>query len=148
MLSNFLFVFHAMCRAYMQRVGIEMCSVERGVVQNKADNSQRAHMQVQWVPFLNEMHVLGRVGYDLASESADFHFVWHDTDRTLFVRQPYRWLVCEEEYEEHKERFVCVEIDHVGAVPYYRYPHTKDGTTLIEILKVLFREMPCRIMLL
>jgi hypothetical protein len=100
-----------------------------------------------------EVRVLGRVGYDLDSESADFHFTWNEGENMIIVHSPYRWLAFEAEAAAHRERFECISEEaqqrlHTGAVPYYRFPHTKDGTTLIEILEVLFEGLPQRIVLL
>jgi hypothetical protein len=129
------------------------CTVERG---QRAGDAGIVHIQVQWVPFFDEVRVLGRVGYDLDSESADFHFAWNAGSEMLIVYPPYRWLMKEEEAIAYRNSFECVNEAsqqqlYGGAVPYYRFPHTKDGTTLIEILEVLFEGhggVPQRIVLL
>jgi hypothetical protein len=126
------------------------CRVEQFVLEGGID-ADRVHVHAQWVPVLDSMHVLGRVGYDLVSESADFHFEWHENSRVLMVHPPYRWLKYDTEYEAYGDRFAYMHEEHIGGVPYYRFPRSKDGTTLIEILEVLFAGkggIPQRIVLL
>jgi hypothetical protein len=118
---------------------------------NAGVDADRVFVQAQWIPFFDSVHILGRVGYDLVSESADFHFVWHEGSRALMVHPPYRWLQHDSEYEAHQDKFAYLNEEDIGNVPYYRFPRTKDGTTLIEILEVLFARrggLPKRIVLL
>jgi hypothetical protein len=116
------------------------CTVERGRVLNAQEETYPVHIQAQWIPFFDEFHVLGRVGYDLESESADFHFTWHPFERILRVHPPYRWVESSE--ETYRELFVyqagADQHRSSNAMPYYRYPRTKDGVTLVEILETLF----------
>jgi hypothetical protein len=126
------------------------CNVQRFALEGGID-ADTVYVQVQWVPFFDTMHVLGRVGYDLVSESADFHFEWHAGPRVLMVHPPYRWLKYDTEYEIYGDRFAYINEQDIGRVPYYRFPRSKDGTTLIEILEVLFASrggLPQRIVLL
>lgn len=125
------------------------CTVENYEIPTE-DDADRIYVQAQWIPFFDTVHILGRVGYDLESESADFHFVWNEGPRTLTVHPPYRWLDGSG-YDAYTERFAYYTEKHIGNMPYYRFPRTKEGTTLIEILEVLFRErggLPRRILLL
>ncbi len=126
------------------------CRVEEFALEGGID-ADCVHVHAQWVPVLDTVHVLGRVGYDLASESADFHFEWHEGPRVLMVHPPFRWLKYDTEYEIYGDRFAYINEQDIGRVPYYRFPRSKDGTTLIEILEVLFANrggIPRRIVLL
>lgn len=126
----------------METIQTIQCDVRRGFLEGGVDCGG-VHIQTCWVPFFDGVEVLGRVGYDLDTESADFHLTWHAASQMVVVHSPYRWLECEEQALAYRERMECRREEdrqrlYTGAVPYYRFPHTKDGTTLIEILEVLF----------
>lgn len=137
----------------METVQQMACTVERGEIPGGPE-AYPVYVQAHWMPFFDCFHILGRAGYDLESESADFHFAWYEETRTLLVYHPYRWIVYEPEYMLHRGRFEYIREEDAmrqNAVPYYRFPHTKDGTTLLEILGVLFQArggLPQRIVLL
>lgn len=95
----------------------------------------------------------GMAGFDRLYENAPFRWVWKTREKTLIVtdwkrreRVPAAVFGCYAEkifYMRDGKIVTCVDAEEdVGCLPYYRYPRTKDGPKIPELVAHVLGLLP------
>ncbi len=106
----------------------------------------------------NILHIYGTVGY--SADTKDLEFIYDKIGNNIYVNNTYRLLDCDFEYNLFKNTFeICYdkywkienetlneiiieeqyEKNDDDAIPYMRYPRTKDGLTIPRIIYNVFK---------
>jgi hypothetical protein len=103
-----------------------------------------------FVPHFNAGHyfIIGECGFDLVCEKSKFFFEYVEETDTVTVKD-YRLTTCEPEvsarYNLHIQ-YGRPRDDDVLVIPWKRFPRTKDGVSVPQLIERIFGRIP-RIML-
>lgn len=105
-----------------------------------------------FVPHFTEKRfiIIGECGFDKEYEKCNFSFDYDQESDTVYVRD-YRTAVCGMEeyirYESHI-KFKTQKTEDTCSLPWIRFPRTKDGVHIPQLIARIFDRMPGTIMFL
>lgn len=103
-----------------------------------------------FVPHFNAGHffIIGECGFDKVCEKSEFFFEYVEETDTVTVKD-YRLTTCEPEvsarYNLHI-RYGRPRDDEILVIPWKRFPRTKDGVSVPQLIERIFGRIP-RVML-
>ena len=99
-----------------------------------------------FVPHFNTGHffIIGECGFDLVCEKSKFFFEYAEETDTVFIKD-YRLTTCEPEiyaqYDLHIE-YGTSRKDEIIVIPWKRFPRTKDGVSVPQLIDRIFGRIP------
>ncbi len=91
----------------------------------------------------NEYYVLIETGFDIYYEQKTFTCIYDSNRKTVTVQEQYRSVYDPESYEKYKSRIYYMNREMVkngkDGVPYIRFPRTKDGVTIPQLIDAIFQ---------
>ena len=94
--------------------------------------------------------IIGECGFDKQCEKSDFMFDYDEESDTVFIRN-YRTTVCNEEqytrFDTHIQ-YKTPRTDDLIVIPWIRFPRTKDGVSVPQLIERIFGRIPKAMMFL
>ena len=94
--------------------------------------------------------IIGECGFDKEYEKSNFFFEYDAESDTVFITD-YRTAICNPEecarFDLHIQ-FKTPRTDGLTVVPWIRYPRTKDGVSIPQLIERIFGRIPKVIMFL
>ena len=88
--------------------------------------------------------IIGECGFDLTCEKSNFSFDYAEETDTVTIRE-YRLTVCEPEmyarYDMHI-KYGTQRKDEIIVIPWKRFPRTKDGVSIPQLIERIFGRIP------
>ena len=88
--------------------------------------------------------IIGECGFDKQCEKSDFMFDYDEESDTIFIRN-YRTTVCNEEqyirFDTHI-KYKTPRTDDLIVIPWIRFPRTKDGVSVPQLIERIFGRIP------
>ena len=99
--------------------------------------------------FSNHIDVIGEAGFDKQQEKDEFRFVYYpDEDRVVFPNR-YRFTVVDAEvYDKYKNHVEFKNPYNTPCLPWIRYPRTKDGILIPQLIERIFGKIPSKMVFL
>ena len=96
--------------------------------------------------------IIGECGFDKECEKSDFIFDYDEESDTVFIRN-YRVTVCDEKeyirFDTHiKYKTPRKDEDEIYVIPWIRFPRTKDGVSVPQLIERIFGRIPKEMMFL
>ena len=95
--------------------------------------------------------IIGECGFDVKYEKKEFNFKYNIETDTIYVPQIYRITTCSEkiynrylehiDYDEHNTLKTVKE----NTIPWIRFPRTKDGIIVPELIEKILGRIPNKI---
>ena len=100
--------------------------------------------------FSNHIDVIGEAGFDKQREKDEFRFVYYpDEDRVVFPSRSYRVTVVDTAvYDKYKNNVELKNTDNIPSLPWIRYPRTKDGILIPQLIERIFGKIPAKMVFL
>jgi hypothetical protein len=116
---------------------------------NEASGEYDLFYWANFIPHFNgyEIKIIGECGFDTIYEKKEFIFNYHTETDTIIVHQPYRITTCSDELFNRYEKNIYYNDNTVeGArLPWIRFPRTKDGVMLPELIEKIMGKIPNKI---
>ena len=91
-----------------------------------------------------EFFIIGECGFDKECEKSKFFFEYHEDTDTVTVKD-YRITTCNpEEYTRYDLhiKYKTPRQDDILVIPWKRFPRTKDGVSLPQLIERIFGRIP------
>ena len=117
---------------------------------NELDSDYNLFYWANFVPHFKAGHffIIGECGFDLMHEKSKFFFEYVEETDTVTVKD-YRLTTCEPEvsarYNLHIQ-YGRPRDDEILVIPWKRFPRTKDGVSVPQLIERIFGRIP-RVML-
>ena len=117
---------------------------------NELNSDYNLFYWANFVPHFNAGHffIIGECGFDRVHEKSKFFFEYVEETDTVTVKE-YRLTTCEPEvnarYDLHI-RYATSRTDEILVIPWKRFPRTKDGVSVPQLIERIFGRIP-RVML-
>jgi hypothetical protein len=100
--------------------------------------------------FSNNIDVIGEAGFDKEHEKDEFRFKYYpDEDLVVFPGGAYRVTVVDTEiYDKYKNNVEFKNPENTPRLPWIRYPRTKDGILIPQLIERIFGKIPAKIVFL
>jgi hypothetical protein len=88
--------------------------------------------------------IIGECGFDKEYEKSKFFFEYEEASDTVFITN-YRTAICNpEEFERFNAhiQFKTPRSDGLVAIPWIRFPRTKDGVSIPQLIERVFGRIP------
>lgn len=99
-----------------------------------------------FVPYFtpNKFIIIGECGFDKEYEKDNFLFIYDEEIDTVTIKN-YRTAICEvEEYARYEShiKFATQRNDDMCSMPWIRFPRTKDGVPIPQLIERIFDRIP------
>lgn len=92
----------------------------------------------------SQFFIIGECGFDLTCEKSKFFFEYEEESDTVYVKD-YRLTTCEPEiyaqYDLHIQ-YGRPREDKMLVIPWKRFPRTKDGVSIPQLVERIFGRIP------
>jgi hypothetical protein len=117
---------------------------------NEASGEYDLFYWANFIPHFNgyEIKIIGECGFDTVYEKKEFIFNYHTETDTIIVHQPYRITTCSEElYNRYSKNIYYNDNNTIegSRLPWIRFPRTKDGVMLPELIEKIMGKIPNKI---
>jgi hypothetical protein len=127
--------------------------VVKGIIlgnDNEASGEYDLFYWANFIPHFNgyEIKIIGECGFDTVYEKKEFIFNYHTETDTIIVHQPYRITTCSEElYNRYSNNIYYNDNNTIegSRLPWIRFPRTKDGVMLPELIEKILGKIPNKI---
>ena len=126
--------------------------VVKGTILGPDNEASGEYDLFYWANFIphfenKTVKIFGECGFDTVYEKKEFIFNYNTETDTLKVDQPYRITTCSEElYNRYSKNIYYNDKIVEGArLPWIRFPRTKDGVMLPELIEKIMERIPSKI---
>jgi hypothetical protein len=126
--------------------------VVKGTILGPDNEASGEYDLFYWANFIshfenNTVKIFGECGFDTEYEKKEFIFNYHTDTDTIIVHQPYRITTCSEElYNRYSKHIYYNDNTVEGArLPWIRFPRTKDGVMIPELIEKILGKIPSKI---
>jgi len=117
---------------------------------NEASGEYDLYYWANFIPhFENKtVKIFGECGFDTVYEKKEFIFNYDVETDTIIVHQPYRITTCSDElYNRYSKHIYYNDNNTVegSRLPWIRFPRTKDGVMLPELIEKIMGKIPSKI---
>ena len=90
--------------------------------------------------------IIGECGFDKECEKSKFFFEYDEDSDTVYITN-YRTAICNPEEDECTRydlhiKFKTPRTDDLIAIPWIRFPRTKDGVSIPQLIERIFGRIP------
>lgn len=88
--------------------------------------------------------IIGETGFDKEYEKSKFFFEYEEESDTVFIRD-YRSAICNPEDRERFDLHIKLKTprtDGLITIPWIRFPRTKDGVSVPQLIERIFGRIP------
>jgi len=113
---------------------------------NDLDSEYDLFYWANFVPHFVEGNflIIGECGFDKQCEKSDFMFDYDEESDTVYIRN-YRTAVCNEKeytrFDTHIQ-YKTPRTDDLIVIPWIRFPRTKDGVSVPQLIERMFGRIP------
>lgn len=126
--------------------------VVKGTILGPDNEASGEYDLFYWANFIphfenKTVKIFGECGFDTVYEKKEFIFNYYTDTDTVIVHQPYRITTCSDElYNRYKKNIYYNDNIIEGArLPWIRFPRTKDGVMLPELIEKIMERIPSKI---
>ena len=116
---------------------------------NEASGEYDLFYWANFIPHFEDktVKIIGECGFDTVYEKKEFIFNYYTDTDTVIVHQPYRITTCSDElYNRYSKHIYYNDKTVEGArLPWIRFPRTKDGVILPELIEKIMERIPNKI---
>lgn len=103
-----------------------------------------------FIPHFNnkKIKIIGECGFDTIYEKTEFEYNYDIETDTLTIPQPYRITLCSEQIYNRYANHIFYNDNNTleeNWLPWIRFPRTKDGILLPELIENIFGKIPNKI---
>jgi len=123
--------------------------VINGTISAKDNDLDSEYDLFYWANFVphfvdGDFLIIGECGFDKECEKSDFVFDYDEDSDTVFIRN-YRVTVCNPEeyirFDSHI-KYKTPRKDETPVIPWIRFPRTKDGVSVPQLVERIFGRIP------
>lgn len=145
---------------YEKSITVKEIKVVKGIIKADDNNIITEYDLFYWANFIphfsndNNIKIIGECGFDTECEKSSFTFNYNVEEDSVSVFQPYRIAICKEEiydkyakniyYNEYAKHNYSKEKEE-KCLPWIRFPRTKDGVFITELIENIFDRIPNKI---
>ena len=130
--------------------------VVKGTILGEDNETSYEYDLFYWANFIphfdnKKIIIIGECGFDVQYEKKEFNFKYNIETDTIYVPQIYRITTCSEKiynryskhiyYDEHNTLKAVKE----NTIPWIRFPRTKDGIIVPELIEKILGRIPNKI---
>ena len=128
-------------------------TVVKGTILGSDNEASGEYDLYYWANFIPQFEnktvkIIGECGFDTVYEKKEFIFNYNTETDTLKVDQPYRITTCSEELYIRYEKNIYYNDNNTlegPRLPWIRFPRTKDGVMLPELIEKIMGRIPNKI---
>ena len=97
------------------------------------------------LPSLTNGHtkVIGECGFDTTYEKSTFEFTYNEKEDCVYYNKDYRTVIVENETYNKYKKYIQSDKDLTdNALPWIRFPRTKDGIAIPVLIEKIFGKIP------
>jgi hypothetical protein len=145
---------------YEKSITVKEIKVVKGIIKADDNNIITEYDLFYWANFIphfsndNNIRIIGECGFDTECEKSSFTFNYNIEEDSVSVFEPYRIAICKEEiydkyakniyYNEYAKHNYSKEKEE-KCLPWIRFPRTKDGVFITELIENIFNRIPNKI---
>ena len=96
--------------------------------------------------FSNRLDVIGEAGFDKEFEKDEFRFRYYpDTDLVQWISNYRVTVVDSDVFDKFKNHVQFKNTNNTPSLPWIRYPRTKDGILIPQLVERIFGKIPAQI---
>lgn len=126
--------------------------VVKGTILGDDNEASGEYDLFYWANFIphyenQTVKIFGECGFDTVYEKKEFIFNYHTDTDTIIVHQPYRITTCSDELYNRYSKHIYYndKIVEGSRLPWIRFPRTKDGVMLPELIEKIMERIPSKI---
>ena len=127
--------------------------VVKGIIlpnENEMTDDYELFYWANFIPHFNDktIQIVGECGFDIVFEKSKFIFEYNSENDTIYVNDNYRNCLCSPElYEKYYTNIHYNDNKKQNelSIPWIRFPRTKDGIAVPQLIERILGKVPVRI---